>query len=645
MNKRRGFAGSRTVLAVFCVLGVIAAQDHGRPAWSPDGQQLLCECRVGRRGPSIALYDRRTGKATLQFAPPRSDRFATPLWRPDGKGAVLVWTRVDARNLLSVTRLTIPATDPPKTFEYAVCNGESFPDPPVLVGHHLFLSGDGLTRLDLETGEAKRREPERPGRLIAVAPCGDGVGYLSFARDVEASWELGSVDPDTLQLSPHQKGEKGPRRIRPPPACTRDLARVALATGRDSDGPVAIHVFRNGALETTVPIGRAYDNSCSSLAWSADGTTLHASLCRMEGENRQWSLLETRIGGGAPVETTLRGYRPPEPQVPELSRILMPATSFPLALSPDGQTAAFSNIGGPYDIDDPDDPEAYSGLFLVDLAHVERKVTKLSGPTPAQAVTISVPEPMLELATAWESSRAIVRDVPLLILEPEPGAILDDVLDRAEIAVHCGPAQPSDLAAARWRKIELVGHCIGFEALAVCVHKDNPISSPTVEQLARIFGDPGLADEKRLTRWSELEVQMPAGMDAITAAVPWGKDALSSTFQSMVVGKRRPGASHASIGSSQGLAVFAGAQRNAITCARLADVDDRVKVVPIVGKPGAEPCLPSRATLADGTYPLARSWFVYSRGRSKPEVGAFLVWIKGDEAQKLLAQAGLMPAR
>ena len=52
------------------------------------------------------------------------------------------------------------------------------------------------------------------------------------------------------------------------------------------------------------------------------------------------------------------------------------------------------------------------------------------------------------------------------------------------------------------------GVIVGFDALAVFVHKDNPIAEISFEQLARVFAESGSA-----RRWSDLGVSIPGVSD------------------------------------------------------------------------------------------------------------------------------------
>jgi phosphate transport system substrate-binding protein len=70
---------------------------------------------------------------------------------------------------------------------------------------------------------------------------------------------------------------------------------------------------------------------------------------------------------------------------------------------------------------------------------------------------------------------------------------------------------------------------------------------------------------------------------------------------------------------------------------------DAVKFVSIAAKKGDPAFAPSIATVADKTYPLARSLNMYTLGEPEPEVRKYLDWILGAEGQKILEEEGYIP--
>jgi phosphate transport system substrate-binding protein len=51
-----------------------------------------------------------------------------------------------------------------------------------------------------------------------------------------------------------------------------------------------------------------------------------------------------------------------------------------------------------------------------------------------------------------------------------------------------------ELNLAKERGIAPVQHIVGYDAVAIYVHKDNPVRSPSITRLADIYGDGGKTD-------------------------------------------------------------------------------------------------------------------------------------------------------
>lgn len=371
MTDRTALAYSR--LSILVVLAGLLAILACRPAWSPDGKKLLYPALTGPRHISIALYDRDTGKASLLGETPSDNNLVAMVWSPDGKTAVIVASNQKDKSL-SIAAHAVPATGKPRRFEIASKTNvsDAFVAPPVVVGRHLFLSVDGIARLDLASGDVKRRDAA-DGHTLVVFARGSGLGYLSIPKgEKEAEWELGTVDPATLELATLFVAPKNRAwEAMPMPAFTSDLSRIAIPA-RMGDGKEAEHailVFRDARLETVLPIGKGHEVGIGSVDWANDDVSLLIGLCRRgEGERPEaWGLYETSISGSVTRETTLvRSVRSKDNDVMGIM--------FPMALSPDGKTAAFSTAM----IEHVEEGDA--GLYLVDLTSKERKVTRVLFP-------------------------------------------------------------------------------------------------------------------------------------------------------------------------------------------------------------------------------------------------------------------------
>ena len=77
-----------------------------------------------------------------------------------------------------------------------------------------------------------------------------------------------------------------------------------------------------------------------------------------------------------------------------------------------------------------------------------------------------------------------------------------------------------------------VEHVVGYDALAVFIHKDNPAKQFTIEQLADIFGRGGKA-----TKWSDLGLKVPGCEDKIVVVSRQNNSGTYAYFKKAVLAK------------------------------------------------------------------------------------------------------------
>jgi phosphate transport system substrate-binding protein len=199
---------------------------------------------------------------------------------------------------------------------------------------------------------------------------------------------------------------------------------------------------------------------------------------------------------------------------------------------------------------------------------------------------------------------------------------------------------PDEIAKAKKNGNDPKEFHVGYDAIAIYVHKDNPIASLTLEQLAGIY-----KKDPTFTKWSQLGVTMPAGSDEIIVISRQNNSGTHEYFKEEVLkkGDFRLDVLEPS-GSTQVINQVV-ETRNAIGYCGLAYANDKVKMVPIAKKAGDQAVAPSIATTLDHTYPISRPLFMYSRGEPKGDVKQYLDWILSDDGQRVLEAAKYPPLR
>lgn len=187
-----------------------------------------------------------------------------------------------------------------------------------------------------------------------------------------------------------------------------------------------------------------------------------------------------------------------------------------------------------------------------------------------------------------------------------------------------------------------VEHIVGFDALALYIHKDNPLRSVTFAQLAQIFGRDG---GKR--KWSDLGIDVPGCRDQEIVRV--GRQASSGTyvyFRAAVLQEQgRYDMGILDMLSSKDVVQMVERTPCAIGYSGLAYATRNVKMLCVTKDETNDCVLPSIASASDKSYPIARPLFVYSKNQPSGEIKSYLEWILSDEGQCILERKGYAPVR
>jgi phosphate transport system substrate-binding protein len=187
-----------------------------------------------------------------------------------------------------------------------------------------------------------------------------------------------------------------------------------------------------------------------------------------------------------------------------------------------------------------------------------------------------------------------------------------------------------------------VEHVVGFDALAVFINKNNPITTLSIEQLRNIYGrDP------EFTKWSDLGVKVPGcDSDEIVVASRQNNSGTYAYFKETVLGRKgkyRTGT--LDMHGSKEVVDLVEKTACAIGYSGLAYATEHVKKVCIATETGG-PCIePTVATASDHSYPISRPLFMYTNGEPQGEIKKYLDWILSDAGQCILLKKGYAPVR
>jgi len=201
-----------------------------------------------------------------------------------------------------------------------------------------------------------------------------------------------------------------------------------------------------------------------------------------------------------------------------------------------------------------------------------------------------------------------------------------------------------EISMAKEAGMDLQEHVVGYDAVAVYLHRDNPLQSLSFAQLGEIFGRGG-----NVNRWTNLGVEVPGCKDQQIVLV--GRQNSSGTyayFRKRAIGKKYRNKFRAGVlgmQASKDLVDLVGKTPCAIGYSSFAYAVPSVKIACITAENG-QPCSsPSIEGITDKSYPMTRPLYMYTNGRPEGEIKKYIDWVLGDEGQCILADRQYAPLR
>jgi len=249
---------------------------------------------------------------------------------------------------------------------------------------------------------------------------------------------------------------------------------------------------------------------------------------------------------------------------------------------------------------------------------------------------------LVNVAQSWaEQYREVNPNVAVAVTGGGSGTGISAMINgTVDIANASRKMEPDEIEAAEANGIEPIEFVVGYDALAVFVHPDNPISSFTLAQLADIFGESGPVE-----KWSDLGITVPGCPSSeIVRVSRQNNSGTYAYFRETVLGDGEYKLGSRDMHGSSDVVDLVGSTPCAIGYSGLAYATEDVKMPCISAEEGSECVEPSVETAIDGTYPIARPLFMYSAGQPEGAVKEYLDWILSDAGQCIILEAGYAPA-
>lgn len=247
---------------------------------------------------------------------------------------------------------------------------------------------------------------------------------------------------------------------------------------------------------------------------------------------------------------------------------------------------------------------------------------------------------IVNLALAWaERYQELYPNVRISVTGGGSGtgiaALINGTVDIANASRTIKPEEKQSIEANGIDPIEFV---IARDAIAVVVNPENPINQLTLKQISDIYSG-------KINNWKEL-----GGEDR--PIVRLSRETNSGTHvyfleEVLRLGNKDDKTLFATntllMPSSEGISSEIRDNPNAIGYDGLGYVTPDMKMIAVARSSDDTFELPSKETVNNGSYPIARDLYMYTAGEPSGAVKDYLDWIMSPEAQEIVSELGFVP--
>src|ERR1039458_6225203 len=249
---------------------------------------------------------------------------------------------------------------------------------------------------------------------------------------------------------------------------------------------------------------------------------------------------------------------------------------------------------------------------------------------------------MVNLAQAWaEEYKKVAPDVDVEVSGGGSGvgiaALEKGTIDIANASRNM---KPEEIEAAKKNTGKTPKEIIvGYDALAIYVHKDNPLNEITLDQIAQIYMEGGA-----ITKWSDLGVTIPgASGDEIVRVSRQSNSGTYEFLREHVLNKKDFKLGSRDMNGSKEVVELVSSTPTAIGYSGMGYATPAVKMLK-VKKTASDPAYePNVANTLAKTYPIARSLQVYTLGEPQGAIKKYIDWMLSDAGQKVVEASGYVP--
>jgi phosphate transport system substrate-binding protein len=181
---------------------------------------------------------------------------------------------------------------------------------------------------------------------------------------------------------------------------------------------------------------------------------------------------------------------------------------------------------------------------------------------------------------------------------------------------------------------------VGHDALAIYVHRDNPLVEISLQQLAELYGRNGAT-----RTWSALGVRLSGvASDEIILISRQSNSGTYDYFRRAVLGAGedlRLGTRD--LNGSKEVVTLVASTLAAIGYSGMGYATPGVKMLRVSARTGGVAYEANAANTMSGAYPISRPLYLYTLGEPTGAVAEYLRWILSPAGQRLVEQSGYVP--
>ena len=249
---------------------------------------------------------------------------------------------------------------------------------------------------------------------------------------------------------------------------------------------------------------------------------------------------------------------------------------------------------------------------------------------------------IVNVAQAWaEAYSEIVPNVAVAVTGGGSGTGISSMINGTVDIVNASrKMRDSEIESARERGVDPIEFIVGYDALAVFLHPDNPIEELSIDQIADIYSEDGTTNT-----WDGLGITVPGcPSNEIARVSRQNNSGTYAYFRRIVLGDNEYKLGSRDMHGSKDVVDLVGNTPCAIGYSGLAYATEHVKMV-CISTNDAECVIPSVATAIEGSYPIARPLFMYTAGQPEGVIADYMDWILSEVGQCIIVDKGYAPSR